>query len=116
MARRGTSLPTGAGLVFIVVGVLFIAIPNWARAKREYAAAMERHVWSQGEVGFIEAAIGGTIAIFRTILYTFAAGVVEHPILTILFGLGFILGGIILVVEYGILSSDAEPWVGEFEM
>jgi hypothetical protein len=117
MGRRWATMPTLAGVVSLVVGSLFIAIPNWARAQAEYAGAMTAYVWSRaGDIGPGETLVWTLYAIGRTVLFTFAAGVVEHPILTVLFGVGFLIAGIWLIVEYGILWRKEEPWRGEFEM
>ena len=117
MGRRWASVPVLAGMLSLVVGSLFIVIPNWARAQAEFRTGMELYVWAGGsEVGPIEAGLGTIAALARTVGLTFVAGVVHHPILTVLFGVGFLLAGIWLIVEYGILASDAEPWRGEFEM
>lgn len=117
MARRWLSLPTVAGFAFILAGTLFIAVPNWERAKVEYRSAMDQHVWSAGPgVGMVETTIGSIIAILQTVVFTFANGVVEHPILTLLFGVGSLLLGVVLVIEYGVLAEDRQPWRDEWDM
>ena len=117
MARRWLSLPTVAGVAFMVAGILFIAVPNWERAILEYRSAMDQHVWSAGPgTGVVETAIGTTIAISQAVVFTFANGVVEHPILTVIFGVGSLLLGVVLVVEYGLLAEDRQPWRDEWEM
>lgn len=117
MARRWLSAPTVAGFAFILAGILFIAVPNWERAMVEYRSAMELHVWSAGPgVGVVETAIGSVIAILQTVVFTFASGVVEHPFLTLLFGVGSLLLGVALVIEYGVLAEDPQPWRDEWDM
>ncbi len=117
MARRWLSLPVVAGYAFIVAGTLFIAVPNWERAIVEYRSAMDQHVWSVGSgTGIVETAIGSAIAISQAIVFTFAHAVVEFPILTLIFGVGSLLLGVVLVVEYGVLAEERQPWRGEWDM
>jgi len=117
MARRWRSLPTVLGMGLTAAGILFIAVPNWDRARLEYRRAMEQYVDAGGaDVGSIDTAVGTVIAVVRTVLFTFATGVVEHPILTVLLGVGSLLLGIVLVLEYGLLAENDEPWHDEWDM
>lgn len=114
MASTWLRLPTLAGVLFLLAGVVFIGVPNWDRAQMEYQVGLDTHL--AADAGLVESAIGITLAVARAIVVTFAVAVVEHPILTVLFGVGSILVGIVLLVEYGLLASEDEPWRGEFEM
>jgi hypothetical protein len=101
----------------MIAGVLFVAVPNWARAQLAYGRAVERHVAILGaDASAVDRIVGWLLAWAQTALATFGAGVVDHPILTVLLGVGFFLAGIVVIVEYGILATDTEPWRGEFEM
>lgn len=114
MASAWLKLPTLVGILFILAGMVFIGLPNWDRAQIEYQGGLDTHLGA--DAGLVESVIGITLAVGRAIVVTFAVAVFEHPILTVLFGVGSILVGVVLVVEYGLLASDDEPWHGEFEM
>lgn len=100
-----------------MAGGLFLVVPKLETAREQYGISMEAFVWSrEAALGPADTAIWTAAAIGRAAALTFGMAVFEHPILTILFGLGLFLAGIALLVEYGFRPTDAEPWRDEFDM
>ena len=117
MRRTWLPYPTTMGFLLMIVGVLFVAVPNLERARTEYGLAVQRYVAVLGtDASLVDRVVGWLLAWGQTVVATFLAGVVAHPILTVLLGVGFFLGGIVVIVEYGVLATDTEPWRGEFDM
>ena len=109
MRRWPAVRPALLGLTLIAVGIVLVLGPNWTTAQIEFDRAWAGHVTARdpdSNVFDVTAAV--LFAIGVTVVRTFGVAVVQHPILTVFFGLGSILLGIFVVVEYGIVKPGRQ--------
>lgn len=117
MVHRRSLVPRLASLGAMLAGILFILIPNVDRGREYYRGTMEGYGWSRAaDLGVIESVLWTVAAIIPAAGLTVGTAVVEHPVLTVLFGFGLLLLGIVLLVEYGLSASETERRRTEFEM
>ncbi|MFB6114543.1 MAG: hypothetical protein ABEJ58_10640 [Halodesulfurarchaeum sp.] len=89
------------GSILLVIGAVLIVLPNWRTAWTELNHEWATNVAQLGSSSdFLDVLAGIVLTLAVAGGRTFAAGVLNHPVLTVFFGIGSVLLGIVVLVAY----------------
>ncbi|MFB6266680.1 MAG: hypothetical protein ABEI31_03395 [Halodesulfurarchaeum sp.] len=94
--------------VFACVGVLSILLPNLHAGIEAFRQgwALQNRGLSEG-AGVLEHGAALVLVLGRAALVTFATGLHDHPVLTVIVGLGALLVSLVLYIEYRNRGGEA---------